>query len=147
MASENIVARPTTWWVLKDISGMPLHRGSRQYASSLTWKRPMKQPGNMASFKTFTGLASETDCLLLCRNISGTSESESELGPYSLTNSTHTKLFQLVVSLLWHTSDWRSMSYPHVLPGTSSEHFLWMTWQSVFVGAPWTPQRDIYSGQ
>ena len=38
-----------------------------------------------------------------------------------------------------NVSDWRSMSYRHVLPGTSSEHYLWMTWQFVFVGAPWTP--------
>ena len=106
---------------------------------SLTWKRPMKQPGNMASFKTFTGLASEADCLFLCRNISGTAESESELGPYSVTNSIQRKMFQLVASLLWHALDWRSMSCHHVLPGTSSEHCSWMTWQSVFVGAPWTP--------
>ena len=69
MASKNNVARPTTWWVLKYISRMPLHRGSRQLASSLTWKRPIKQPDNMALFETFTGLAWETDCLFLCWNI------------------------------------------------------------------------------
>ena len=44
VASENIIAWQPAWWVLNDISGMPLHRGSRQLASSLTWKRPMKQP-------------------------------------------------------------------------------------------------------
>ena len=37
----------------------------------------------MASSETFTGLASEADCLFLCQNISGTGESESELGQHS----------------------------------------------------------------
>ena len=37
----------------------------------------------MASFEIFTGLASEADCLFLCQNISGTGESESELGQHS----------------------------------------------------------------
>ena len=60
---ESIVARPTTWWALKDISGMPLLRGNRQLVSSLTGRKPMRQPGNMASSETFTGLASEADCL------------------------------------------------------------------------------------
>ena len=124
-----IVAQPTTWWVLKDISGMPLHRDSRQLISSLTWKMHMKQPGNTAPFETFTGLASEADCLCLCRNITGTAESESESRSYSPTTSTQRKVFQLAMSSLWHVSDWRSMSCPHVLPGTSSEHYLWLTWQ------------------
>ena len=79
-----------------------------------TWKRPMKQPGNMTSFQTFTG-------------------------PYSLANSTQRKVFQLAVSSLWHVSDWRSNSCPRVLPGTISERYLSMTWQSVFMGAQWTP--------
>ena len=35
------------------------------------------------SSETFTGLASEADCLFLCQNISGTGESESELGQHS----------------------------------------------------------------
>ena len=38
------------------------------------------------------------------------------------------KVFQLVVFSLWHVSDWRSMSCPHVLPGTSLEHYSWMIW-------------------
>ena len=41
----------------------------------------MRQPGNMASSETFTGLASEADGLFLCQNISGTGESE--LGQHS----------------------------------------------------------------
>ena len=44
--------------------------------------------------------------------------------------------FQLVVSLLWHASVWRSMSCPHVLRGTCSEHCSWMTLQFVFMGDP-----------
>ena len=48
--------------------------------------------------ETFTGLASEADCLFLCQNISETVESESELGQHSLTNSTRRKVFQLAVS-------------------------------------------------
>ena len=75
---------------------------------------------------------------VLCQNISGTGESESELGQYSLTNSTQRKEFQLVVSWLWHVLDWRSMSCPLVLPRTSSKHSLSMTWQSVFEDALWT---------
>ena len=114
-------------------------RGNRQLVSSLTWRKPMKQPGNMVSSKTFTGLASEADCLFLCQNISGTGESESELGQHSLTNSTQRKVFQLVVSWLWHVLDWRLMSCPLVLPMTSSKHCLSMTWRSVFEDAPWTP--------
>ena len=98
VVSENIVAQLTTWWALKDISGMPLLRGNRQLVSSLTWRRPMRQPGNMALSETFTGLASEADCLFLCQNISETVESESELGQHSLTNSTRRKVFQLAVS-------------------------------------------------
>ena len=35
------------------------------------------------SSETFTGLASEADCLFLCQNISGTGESASELGQHS----------------------------------------------------------------
>ena len=52
---------------------------------SLLWlgKRLMKQPDNMTSFVTFTGLASGADCLSLCRNISGTPKSDSKLAPYS----------------------------------------------------------------
>ena len=38
MVSENIAARLTTWWALKDISGMPLLRGNRQLVSHLTWR-------------------------------------------------------------------------------------------------------------
>ena len=72
----------------------------------------------MALSETFTGLASEADCLFLCQNISGTGESESELGQHSLTNSTQRKVFQLVVSWLWHVLDWRLMSCPLVLPKT-----------------------------
>ena len=56
------------------------------------------QPGNMVSSEIFTGLASEADCLFLCQNISGTGESESELGQHSLKNSTQRKVFQLAVS-------------------------------------------------
>ena len=37
----------------------------------------------MVSSEIFTGLASEADCLFLCQNISGTGESESELGQHS----------------------------------------------------------------
>ena len=123
----NIVARPTTWWALKDISGMPLLRGNRQLVSSLTWRKHMRQPGNMASSETVTGLASEADCLFLLQNISGTGESESELGQHSLMNSTQRKVFQLAVSWLWHVLDWRLMSCPLVLPRTSSKHSLSMT--------------------
>ena len=130
---------PTTWWALKDISGMPLLRGNRQLVSSLTWRKPMRQPGNMASSETFTGLASEADCLFSCQNISGTVESESEVGQHSLTNSTQRKVFQLAVSWLWHVLDWRLMSCPLVLPRTSSKHSLSMTWRSVFEDALWTP--------
>ena len=50
---------------------MSLHRSSGQLVFSLIWKRPVKQTGNMTSFETFTGLASEADCLFLCQNISG----------------------------------------------------------------------------
>ena len=50
--------------------------------------------------ETFTGLASEADCLFWGQNISGISESESELGQHSLTNSTQRKVFQLAVSWL-----------------------------------------------
>ena len=124
MVLENIVARPTTWWALKDISGMPLLRGNRQLVSSLTWRKPMRQPGNMASSETFTGLASEADCLFLFQNISGTGESESELGQHPLMNSTQRKVFQLAVSWLWHVLDWRLTSCPCVLPRTSSKHSL-----------------------
>ena len=73
------------------------------------------------------------------QNISGTGESESELGQHSLTNSTHRKVFQLAVSWLWHVLDWRLMSCPLVLPRTSLKHSLSMTWQSVFEDALWTP--------
>ena len=95
---ENTVARPTTWCALKDISEMPLVRGNRQLVSCLTWRKPMRQPGNMASSETFTGLASEADCLFLFQNILRTGESESELGQHSLINSTQRKVFQLAVS-------------------------------------------------
>ena len=61
---------------MKDISGMPLLRGNRRLVSSLTWRKPMRQPDKMASFETFTGFASEADCLFSCQNISGTGESE-----------------------------------------------------------------------
>ena len=111
---RKIVAPPTTWWVLKNISGTRSLRGSRQLVSSLTWRKHMRQPGNMVSSKTFTGLASEADCLFLCQNISGTGESESESGQHFLTNSTPRKVFQLVVSWLWHVLDWKLMSYPLV---------------------------------
>ena len=99
-------SRPTTWWALKDISGMPLLRGNRQLVSSLTWRNPMRQHGNMASSETFTGLASEADCLFLFQNISGTGESESQLGQHSLMNSIQRKVFQLAVSWRWHVLDW-----------------------------------------
>ena len=75
----------------------------------------------------------------LSQNISGTAESESELGPHFLTNSTQRRVFQLVVSWLWPVLDWRSMNCPPALPGTFSEHYLLTTCQFVFVGAPWTP--------
>ena len=68
----------------------------------------------MASSKTFTWSASEADCLFSCQNISGTGESESELGQHSLKNSTQRKVFQLAVSWLWHVLDWRLMSCPLV---------------------------------
>ena len=135
MVSGSIVAQPITWWVLKDISGMRLHKGSRQSVSFLTWRRPTRQPGNMVSFETFTGLASEADCLFLSQNIWGTAESESELGPHFLTNSTQRRVFQLVVSWLWPVLDWRSMNCPPALPGTFSEYYLLTTCQSVLVGA------------
>ena len=32
-----------------------------------------------------------------------------------------------VLASLWHVSGWRSMNCPHVLPGTSSEHYLCIT--------------------
>ena len=111
----------------------------QQAVGLLTWRKPMRQPGNMASSETFTGLASEADCLSLCQSISGTVESESELGQHSLTNSTQRKVFQLAVSWLWHVLDWRLMSCPLVLPRTSSKHSLSMTWRSVFEDALWTP--------
>ena len=41
-----------------------------------------------------------TDCLFLSQNISGTAESESELGPHFLMNSTQRRVFQQVVSWL-----------------------------------------------
>ena len=85
------------------------------------------------------GLASEANCLFLSQNIPGTVESESELGPHFLTNSTQRRVFQLVVSWLWPVLDWRSMNCPPALPGTFSEHYLLTTCQSVFMGAPWTP--------
>ena len=92
----------------------------------------------MASSDTFTGLASEADCLFSCQNISGTGESESELGQHSLTNSTQRKL--------WHVLDRGLMSCPLVLPRTSSKHSLSMTWRSVFEDALWTPYRDTTAG-
>ena len=133
--------RSTTdpWWALKDIFGTHLPESSRQSVSSLTWRKHMRQPGNMVSSETFTGSASEADCLFLSRNISGTGESESELGQHSLTNSTQRKVFQLAVSWLWHVVDWRLMSCPLVLPRTFSKHSLSMTWRSVFEDALWTP--------
>ena len=82
------------------VSGTHLPEGSRQLFSSLTWRKHMRQPGNMVSSEIFTGLASEAHCLFLCQNISGTGESESELGQHSLTNSTQRKVFQLAVSCL-----------------------------------------------
>ena len=91
------------------------------------------------SHDTCTGLGSEADCLFSCQNISGIAEFESESGPHSLMNSTQRKVSQLVVSWLWHVLDWRLMSCPLVLPKTSSEHSLWMTWRSVSVDAPCTP--------
>ena len=81
----------------------------------------------------------EADCLFSCQNISGIAEFESESGPHSLMNSTQRKVSQLVMSWLWHVLDWRLISCPLVLPNTSSEHSLWMTWRSVSVDAPWTP--------
>ena len=69
------------------------------------------------------------------------------IGKQSLKNSTQRKVFQLVVSWLWHVLDWRFMSCPLVLPRTSSKHSLSMTWRSVFKDALWTPYRDIYSRQ
>ena len=120
-------------------SEMPYHGNSRQLVSSLIYKRLMRQPGNMVSYMTCTGLGSEADGLFSCQNISGIAEFESESGPYSLMNSTQRKLSKLVVSWLWHDLDWRLMSCPLVLPKTSSEHSLLMTWQSVSVDAPWTP--------
>ena len=109
--------------------------GNRPLVFSLTWRKPIRQPGNMASSDTFTGFASEADCLFLCQNISGTGESESELGQHSLTNFTRRKVFQLAVSWLWHVLGWRLTSCPLVLPRTS----LSMTWRSVFEEALWTP--------
>ena len=82
------------------VSGTHLPEGSRQLFSSLTWRKHMRQTGNMVSSEIFTGLASEAHCLFLCQNISGTGESESELGQHSLTNSTQRKVFQLAVSWL-----------------------------------------------
>ena len=38
---------------------------------SIDLEKPMRQPGIMAASETFTGLASEADCLFLCQNISG----------------------------------------------------------------------------
>ena len=113
----------------------------RQQAVGLFFdlEKPMRQPGNMASSETFTGLASEADCLFLFQNISATGEAESELGQHSLMNSTQRKVFQLAVSWLWHVLDWRLMSCPLVLPRTSSKHPLSMTWRSVFEDALWTP--------
>ena len=83
MVSGSIIAQPTTWSVLKDITGTRLHKGSRQSASSLTWRKPTRQPSNMVSSETFTRSASEADCLFLSQNISETAESGSELGPHS----------------------------------------------------------------
>ena len=123
---ENIIAPPTTWWVLKDISEPRLPGGSRQLIFSLTWRKPMRQFGNMISSETLH---------FLYQNISRTGESESESAQHFLTNSTQRKVFQLMVSWLWHVLDWRLMSCPLVLPGTSEQHSLLMTWQSVFVGA------------
>ena len=48
----------------------------------------MRHTGHMVSSKTFIGLASEADCLFSSQNISGTTESRSELEHYSLMNST-----------------------------------------------------------
>ena len=139
VASGSIVAPLTTWWVLRDISGTHLPEGTRQLVSSFTWRKHMRQPGNMVSSEIFTGLASEADCLFLCQNISGSGECESELVQYSLTSSTQRNVFQLAVSWLWHVMDWRLMSCPLVLPRTSSKHSLSMTWRSVFEDALWTP--------
>ena len=100
----------------------------------------------MASSETFTGLASEADCLFLFQNISGTGESESELGQHSLMNSTQRKVFQLAVSWLWHVLDWRLTSCPLVLPRTSSKHSLSMTWRSVFEDALWTNRETSTAG-
>ena len=73
---------------------LPLLRGNRQLVSSLTWRKPMRQPGNMASSETFT----EADCLFLCQNNSGTGEFETELGQHSLKSSTQIKVLELAVS-------------------------------------------------
>ena len=53
----------------------------------------------MASSETFTGLASEADCLFLCQNISGIGESESELRQHS--DSTRLVFCWVVVHLKW----------------------------------------------
>ena len=57
-------------WASKDISGMRLRKGNGQLVSSSTSRRPTRQTGNMASSETFTGLASEADCLFLSHGIS-----------------------------------------------------------------------------
>ena len=59
---------------------------------------------------------------VLFQNISGTGESESELGQHSLMNSTQRKVFQPAVSWLWHVLDWRLMSCLLLLPRKSSKH-------------------------
>ena len=70
----------------------------------------------------------------LCQNISGP-QNQSQNWDHTLTKSTQRKVFQQVVSLLWHALHWRSMSCPLVLPRTSSELCSWMTWQFIFVNA------------
>ena len=66
------------------MSGIPLRGTSRQLASSLTQRMPMKQTVIMASSGTCTGLASEAHRLLFSRrNISRIPEFESEAGPHS----------------------------------------------------------------
>ena len=106
-----------------------------QLVSSLTWRKPETtwQYGIIRDLHRI-GLRGR-----MCQNISGTGESESDLGQHTLTNSTQRKVFQLAVSWLWHVLGWRLMSCPLVLPRTSSKHSLSMTWRSVFEDALWTP--------
>ena len=111
-------------------------RKQQQLISSLICRKPMRLLGNMVLSVTYIGLGSEADCLFLW--VSHGLPKSSLRKDHTLTNFIQKKEYQLVVSWLLHALEYR-LSCPLILPWTSSEHSLLMTWLSAFVGAPSIP--------